>query len=190
MPRAFSWEQLGVVVLLGAVLLGLFAWREHPSASPPVRLPAPVFVEVAGEGAAHPGVYVFEEPPPLLAVLEKAGVPSLAVPDNPVLASGTRVELSGEGTYQLSRMAGGRLVTLGLPLDLNSATAPDLERLPGLGPELARRIVAYRQEHGPFTILDDLTQVKGIGPAKLAHLKPYLSLAPPGQWEGSRSDRR
>jgi competence protein ComEA len=57
------------------------------------------------------------------------------------------------------------------PLQLSVATAEQLDGLPGIGPATAAKIVAYRQEHGPFQTVDDLAGVPGIGPAKLAALK-------------------
>ena len=59
-------------------------------------------------------------------------------------------------------------------LDVNSATALQLERLPGIGPVLAKRIIDYRKRYGPFRHIDDLDKVKGIGPAKLAKLRDYV----------------
>ncbi len=56
-------------------------------------------------------------------------------------------------------------------LDLNAATAEALETLPGVGPVLARRIVDYRASHGGFRRLDDLLQVKGVGPRLLEGLR-------------------
>ncbi|WP_315501914.1 ComEA family DNA-binding protein [Actinomyces radicidentis] len=56
-------------------------------------------------------------------------------------------------------------------VDVNTADATALEDLPGIGPALAERIVAYREEHGPFGSLDDLTDVPGIGDAKLEALR-------------------
>jgi len=57
------------------------------------------------------------------------------------------------------------------PVDLNSATAAQLDALPGVGPVTAQKIVDYRQQHGPFTSVDDLDAISGIGPAKIANLK-------------------
>ena len=60
------------------------------------------------------------------------------------------------------------------PLDLDVATAIDLEALPGVGPSLARRIVAERDAHGPFGSLQGLERVRGIGPALVERLKPLV----------------
>lgn len=63
----------------------------------------------------------------------------------------------------------------GLPaLDLNAATAAELERLPKVGPALAGRIVAFRQRHGPFPAVDSLVRVPGIGPATLGLLRDLV----------------
>ena len=50
------------------------------------------------------------------------------------------------------------------------------DALPGVGPSLASAIVEYRRQHGPFRSVDDLEQVPGVGPAKLAALRPHLRL--------------
>lgn len=62
------------------------------------------------------------------------------------------------------------------PLDLNAADAAALERLPGIGPVLASRIVAFRDSVDGFGTLDELDRVPGIGPATLARLAPLLQL--------------
>ena len=58
-----------------------------------------------------------------------------------------------------------------LPVNLNTADAEALTALPGIGEELAARIVEYREEHGPFKTVEDLTEVPGIGQGKLAALE-------------------
>jgi len=57
------------------------------------------------------------------------------------------------------------------PLDINRADAPALQALPGVGPALARRIVAYRESHGPFRTPEDLLRVSGIGAQRYARLR-------------------
>ena len=61
-------------------------------------------------------------------------------------------------------------------VQLNQATAEELQALPGIGPALSERIVAYRTEHGPFKSVDQLIEVKGIGQAKLAKFRDQLAL--------------
>ncbi len=56
-------------------------------------------------------------------------------------------------------------------LNLNSATPAELARLPGIGAIMAQRIIDYREQHGKFRRVEDLAQVKGIGPRKLEALK-------------------
>jgi competence protein ComEA len=60
------------------------------------------------------------------------------------------------------------------PIDLNAATAAQLESLPGVGPVLAQRIVDWRTEHGRFTSVDELQEVTGVGQKKFESLKPHV----------------
>ena len=64
----------------------------------------------------------------------------------------------------------------GPPLDLNRATLPDLMRLPGVGPVLARRILETRETAGQFGAVDDLVTVRGLGSAKLERLRPFVGI--------------
>lgn len=66
-------------------------------------------------------------------------------------------------------------------LDLNSATAAELEELPGIGPELARRIIAYREAHGPFRSVEELLNVPGIGPAILERIQDLVTVILPDE---------
>lgn len=59
-------------------------------------------------------------------------------------------------------------------VDLNHATASDLEALPGIGPKLAQRVIEHRVAKGPFTKVEDLRQVKGIGRKKFDRLRPHV----------------
>ena len=175
MPH-FSRSQLGVILLLGAALLSLWAWRGHfgfPPAAPPARTLNPVFVEVTG-AVAKPGVYTFPEPPTLSQVLAQAGGDPASGAGKTKISTGTRVEITGEGQCRRGRMSGPQLLTLGLAVDLNNATAADLDALPGIGPVIAKRIIDYRQAHGPFKKIADLENVSGIGPKKIEKIKPYV----------------
>jgi competence protein ComEA len=59
-------------------------------------------------------------------------------------------------------------------LNVNTATAAELEELPGIGPALAERIVRYREEKGRLGSLQDLDAVKGLGEKKLEKIQPYV----------------
>ena len=59
---------------------------------------------------------------------------------------------------------------------INTATAGELEALPGVGPVLARRIIEYREAHGGFAEIEDLLDVPGIGEAKLASMREAIAL--------------
>jgi competence protein ComEA len=60
------------------------------------------------------------------------------------------------------------------PVDLNRATAAELDALPGVGPTTAQAIIEHRATRGPFTSVEQLADVRGIGPAKLDHLRPLV----------------
>lgn len=61
-------------------------------------------------------------------------------------------------------------------IDLNRADLYDLQRLPGIGEKRAGDILAYRQEHGPFASVDELTEVNGIGEGILEGLRDYVTV--------------
>ena len=59
-------------------------------------------------------------------------------------------------------------------IELNGATVDELKALPGVGKVIADRIVAWRDEHGPFRSVDDLLKVKGIGERSFQRLRPHV----------------
>lgn len=80
------------------------------------------------------------------------------------------------GAPPVDAAAGGSGATPdeGTPLDLNAATAEQLEELPGVGPVLSERIVEWRTEHGRFSNVDELLEVSGIGDKMLAEIRPQV----------------
>ncbi len=62
------------------------------------------------------------------------------------------------------------------PVDINTATVEELDTLPGVGPTTAQAIVDHRTRNGPFRSVEDLAKVRGIGPAKLAELRPLVTV--------------
>ena len=64
-------------------------------------------------------------------------------------------------------------------VNLNTATAADLAKLPGIGPAVAARILEYRQKNGGFKKIEELMNVKGIGEKTFLKLKPLVTITPP-----------
>ena len=61
-------------------------------------------------------------------------------------------------------------------VDINTADVDELQKLNGIGPALAQRIIDYREEHGPFQTVEDLLEVKGIGEATLAKFQEDITV--------------
>lgn len=61
-------------------------------------------------------------------------------------------------------------------ININTAGARLLESLPRIGPATARRIIAYRETHGPFAAIEDIQNVPGIGPATFESIKDHISI--------------
>ena len=62
------------------------------------------------------------------------------------------------------------------PIDINAASEADFQALPGIGEVLAQRIVAYRQEHGPFRAVEELMNVEGIGQKRIAQILDLITI--------------
>ena len=163
---------------------GATAGPSPPAASSPApsTVPATLVVHVAGAVAA-PGVYELAGGARTADAVVAAGgatpgsdvdALNLAAP----LRDGERVYVPVEGEVPPPLpvvAAPGSSVPRG-PVDLNRATAAELDALPGIGPATAQAIVDHRESNGPFASIDDLEQVRGIGPAKLATIRPLVTL--------------
>lgn len=141
-----------------------------------------VVVHVAG-AVAGPGVQRLAAGSRVIDAVDAAG--GLAADADPSrlnlaaeLVDGQQVYVVRVGEVAPAVAAGGAGPDGGPePLvDLNTASAADLEELPGVGPATAAAIVDHREQHGPFTSVDSLLDVRGIGDAKLAELRDRVAV--------------
>lgn len=83
---------------------------------------------------------------------------------------------AGPGAAGASGAAGGSSAVPGAQVNINTAGASELDRLPGVGAATAAAIISYREQNGPFKTVEDLGKVAGIGDAKLAKIKPMATV--------------
>ena len=88
-----------------------------------------------------------------------------------VLADGEQIAVGVDAVAAASTPTTGAVAPI---VDLNTADLAALDSLPGVGPVLAGRILAWRQAHGPFRSVDELGEVSGIGDAILGQLRPLV----------------
>jgi len=153
---------------------------------------ANITVYVSGE-VVKPGVYVLLATARVIDALQAAGgatnhadlvVVNLAAPlvdaaqvFIPRMGSTPRVTLPRPHAGVNLPIAGGSSGAVGSAtsaagiVDINSATLSDLDALPGVGPSTAQAIIDYRVANGPYASVDDLLNVRGIGPSKLAAMR-------------------
>jgi competence protein ComEA len=144
--------------------------------------PASLFVDVAG-WVREPGVYEFTEGQRVIDAIQAAGgardgaaldALNLAAP----LTDGIQVLVPKEVPPGAAGAAasGTSAATDGVKINVNTATATDLETLSGIGEVLAQRIVDHRTENGPFASVDDLLDVSGIGDSILEQIRDDVTV--------------
>jgi competence ComEA-like helix-hairpin-helix protein len=99
-----------------------------------------------------------------------------AVGERPPARAGQTRAIAGATRASLKR---GTVASTAAPVDLNRATAEDLMRLPGVGPVLAGRILAVRESDGPFTSVEDLRRVSGVGAARIERYRSLVTISVP-----------
>ena len=199
---ALSRSELGVLLGLGLLLVGGAAvWyvrslpapvRIRAEASRPARAsatasPAILIVHVAGQ-VRRPGVYEFREGDRVVDAIDAAHGPrkhadldalNLAAPLTDgqqvlVPAAATGPAVAGGGPS--GGATGGAPAASGGLVNVNTASAEELEALSGIGPVLAQAIIDYRTDNGPFPTVDALLDVSGIGPATLEEIRDQVTV--------------
>jgi competence protein ComEA len=188
-------EIAGLIVVLVAVLGGAGLWyarslpkpvsiaRAGPGAVASSVSPSPavtLIVDVAGE-VRQPGVYEFAEGDRVIDAIERAGgqlpkadlsLLNLAAP----LTDGTQILVPKAGPPGAVVPGGGTAGSSSGLINVNSASAAELETLSGIGEVLAATIIEYREQNGPFASVDELMDVSGIGPATLEEIRDQVTV--------------
>jgi len=189
------------ILLVGVVVGGLVLLRPQPSAS---RAPAPAPAPAEPAEVGGPGTTAGRQQPEevVVDVTGAVGRPGLVhlprgsrAVDAVAAAGGPAADAALAGLNQARVVADGEQIRVPragepppapaptststsrlppAPVDINRATAAELDALPGVGPATAAAIVAWRQEHGDFRRVDDLGAVPGIGTTRLQRLRPFL----------------
>jgi competence protein ComEA len=175
-------------ILIGLLSAGIFTLVSSKPRGHAVELhhpptPGPIHVHVCG-AVSQPGVY--ELPPGSIvqqAIQAAGGITADAVPSALNLAGfledGQQVFVpkQEDHTSSLPQSTVSNVPPhSGELININTASASELDLLPGIGPALANQIIEHRQTYGPFTSIEDLINVSGIGPAKLADLRDLITV--------------
>lgn len=173
-------------VLIAAVIVLLASISTHRPLQKTKTLygdPAqgPVVVKLSGD-LEQAGIYYLPDHTSLGRLLEMAGVADDRHMNREILnkrmVAGQTVKLRNGHAPEIAWMSPRERLALDLPIDLNRATAEDLELIPGIGEKTAARIVHFRETSGPFKKVTDLMHVPGIKEKKMARWQRYFYLPP------------
>jgi competence protein ComEA len=198
--KAYVFGVLLVAITAGSVQL----WLRRPQPAPiilstplpvptptpvPTSTPAPVRVYVTG-AVREPDVYVLS---PGSIVKDAVAAAGGATADADLERVNLAVQVQDQQQVYVPRQDEGTPpvppLATALPaaeprsgmvavsiVNINAASVTELETLPGIGPAFAQRIVDYREEYGPFGVVEDIMEVKGIGPATFARLEGLIAV--------------
>ena len=151
-------------------------------AASPSASPVPIIVDITGS-VRQPGVYEFAQGDRVIDAVERAGgaksnadltTLNLAA----LLTDGTQIVVPKQGAAGAvgATGSGDTSASAGGIVNINTATATEFETLSGIGEVLAAAIVDYRTENGPFTSVDELEDVSGIGPSTLEEIRDQVTV--------------
>lgn len=186
-----------VGVMAGFALAGvLFFISRAPAGEPVILLPAPtkspIAVHVIG-AVPRPGLYEFAEGARVQDAIDAAGGllssanidtvnlaalledgQQLNIPyrdgEEPEAVEAAIPELPGESAAEAPPAEELSLI------NINTATVEELDSLPGIGPTIAQRIIDYRDENGPFDVIEDIMNVSGVGPSTFDQIKDLITV--------------
>ncbi len=155
----------------GVILLAGSRPRGNPVTLLPTSTPGLLTVYVSG-AVATPGVYSLPDGSRVEAAIQSAGgltssAQTESINQAAFLTDGQQINVPG--IVDTSRVAVGRV-------NINTATAVEMDALPGIGPSTAQAIIDYRLQHGPFQFIQDIQNVPGVGPATFAKIQDYITV--------------
>lgn len=177
---------LSIIALIVISISGaIFLWPEQDKNITVVPIhtqPPLIVIDVAGE-VNSPGVYRLPPDARVLDAIEAAGKAKPSA-DLSILNLARPVK-DGEQIYvdrkyspaaKAKRAERSSSQSSTGPININRATSKDLDRLPGIGPVIAERIIQYRNLNGSFTSVEDLKKVNGIGGSKFEKIKERIRI--------------
>ena len=180
-----SWQLVAFGIVLGLlssalILLVISRPVGEPIQILPAPTPKPIMVDVAGE-VLNPGIYTLPANARVAdgiaaagGLLESANTDQINLAAH--LADGDKVWVPAVGQTVVN-IPDGSVRSSGFLININAASANEIETLPGIGEVKASQIVAYRNEHGLFMSVEDLLKVPGIGSELLETIRPLITLS-------------
>jgi len=178
--------------MASGVLFGLFVaaliWvvARSPSGEAvtlrPVPTDKPIVVHITG-AVPRPGVYALPQGARVQDAISAAGgflaeAEKVDINLAALVEDGEKLDIPYiEGASPVIPTPGEEVIAAGTELiDINTASAAELDSLPGIGPSLAQRIIEYREENGPFLTTEDIINVSGVGPGTYENMKDLITV--------------
>lgn len=179
------WQLLAFGIFLGLLSSALILLVISQPVGEPIQiLPAPtlgpIMVDVAGE-VLNPGLYTLPAGARVADGISAAGGLLDTANTNQInlaarLADGDKIWVPEVG-QTVANIPDTTVRSTGFLININAASASEIETLPGIGEVKAGQIVSYRDEHGLFMSVEDLLNVPGIGPELLETIRPLITLS-------------
>jgi len=194
-----NWWAVALGVVFGVLASGVILLASQPPRGHPIELlppPTPVPIQVHVSGAVqNPGVYALPPGSRVQDAIEAAGgltenadlselnlaapledgslirIPARQPTATPAPKSPSAPQVTSPPAVESPPTEGETTL-----ININTATQEELETLSGIGPVTAQKIIAYREENGPFTTIEEIQKVSGIGPVTFEKIKDFITV--------------